>query len=157
MRILVRMAAENQGGTQVAGLYPFETTAAAEQFIRDWLTRACGLTCVPAGTPLEEDTFLCPPVDTPADLEAYAGYYHYESLGSIELLLHVVYDAKTAQQLRLGLDKEFGLQQSFEEAAEELIEQLETIEAYFAEHTAFPDTAVCAVDRLIREEGLPLF
>ena len=98
--------------------------------VRDWLERFCGMDCYTPqeeaalraanGGELPETAFLCPEVTTPAELARYNGFYNYESLGQFNLFLTPVYDTLTAKQLRVGMNREFGIDKDFSAPAERL-------------------------------------
>ena len=59
---------------------------------------------------LPEDVFICPAVETPADLTGYNDFYDLGGLGRIfNILLQPIYDAESARQVCSDIDQEYGI------------------------------------------------
>ena len=98
----------------------FRTIQEAESLLWDWLEFFLDVRCVPEdqadrlrsehGGYLPEDVFLCPRVDTPEELTKYNDFYDLGGLGRIfNILLSPIYDAETARQVCLDIDRDYGI------------------------------------------------
>ena len=98
----------------------FRTISEAEQMIKEWLEYFLDVQCVPAQEEetlrkehygmLPEDVFVCPAVETPADLTRYNDFYDLGGLGRIfNILLEPAYDAESARRVCSDIDREYGI------------------------------------------------
>ncbi len=159
--------ATNQGNSGASQFLRFTDLWEADAHIRHWLENACGLDCyrdeteraqlcAQHGGSLPELSFACPQIQKPLDLEAYNGFYDFASCGTISLFIMVLHDAASARKFRAETTRNYELDKTFSEAADEMIEHLELLERGFAQ--AVDDTqAVAAVCGLLEQDGLPLF
>ncbi len=146
------MQAVNQGNTSVSSFLSFEDVKDAEQHIKTWIEQSCGLEF--GDDPSTE--FQCPEVMKPEDLMQYNGYYHYDGLGSFELFLFSVHDEKSAKHFARDVIKEYELDKTFDDEADEMIEFLRQIEQSFIEQTDFTE-ARKRINDFIQNGGLRLF
>ena len=98
----------------------FHAMAEAEKMIWDWLEYFLDVRCVPESEEealrkehygmLPEDVFICPAVETPADLTKYNDFYDLGGLGRIfNILLEPVYDGESARLVCEHIDQEYGI------------------------------------------------
>ena len=98
----------------------FHAIQDAERMVKEWLEYFLDVRCVPAQEEeelrkahygmLPEDVFICPAVETPADLTKYNDFYDLGGLGRIfNILLEPIYDAESARQVCNDIDKEYGI------------------------------------------------
>ena len=96
------------------------TIEEAEKMVWDWLECFLDIRCVPEAQEAElrkshygmlpEDVFICPTVETPADLTKYNDFYDLGGLGRIfNILLEPVYDGESARQVCSDIDREYGI------------------------------------------------
>lgn len=157
----------NQQDQGHAGLFEFADMTQAQEHLRQWLTKSCGLDCYSGskeeallrsenGGELPELAFACPEVKTPEDLEQYSGFYFYGSGGAVSIFITAIYDEASARRFRAEVTKEFKLDQLFSEEADEMLDMLEALERSFLEEMDY-SLALEKVDSLIRHGGLGLF
>lgn len=164
--IFLCMSALNQATVGGSMLLEFQTFKEAEQHIRDWLERSCGLECYRAEEEekvraeiqgdLADFLFFCPEVENPSDLKKYNGFYYHASGGSFHLFVMPIYDEQSAAQFRKEVTKEYELDKTFSEEADTILEMLETLERSFKEEVDYTE-ALHQVDTLLRNEGLSFF
>ena len=98
----------------------FRTMAEAETMVKEWLEYFLDVRCVPESQEealrkshygmLPEDVFICPTVQTPADLTKYNDFYDLGGLGRIfNILLEPIYDGESARQVCGHIDQEYGI------------------------------------------------
>ncbi len=170
-RVLLKIERASQAEEAGAGLFCFQNTAEAQAHLRHWLEYVCGLHCYTAaeeaalrekhGGRLPPLGFLCPQLRHPRDLEGYSGHYFYEFGGAVNLFVMAIWDAESARRFRLEATREFALDITPGEEAEEMLDMLAYLERSFAEpcgvEAAKLDAATEALDRLIRQDGLSFF
>jgi hypothetical protein len=149
---------------ETLGLLEFDDFSGADAYLRDWLTRVCGMDCFTGaaeeaalraqnGGELPEYSFACPAVDSPADLEGYNGFYFRESAGAFSLFVIAIYDTDSARRFRGQCVREFRLDQTPDEEGDERIADLRTLERSFTEEVDYAEAAQ-RVDTLLRCQGL---
>ena len=157
----------NQSDRGGSNLLCFPNVAEADAYIRDWLEKACGMECYRGpgdearlregnGGELPELAFACPEINSPSDLAAYNGYYSYGFGGSFNLFVMAIYDEATAQRFMRDAIREFSLDKVLSDQADEMIEMLEILRDSFQRPLDY-QPALEKVDKLIRDNGLPLF
>lgn len=164
--VFLCMNATNQGEITVTALQTFDGIKEADQHVREWLIKSCGLDCQEKKEEvklreendgeLPEMVFLCPEIGNPPDLEQYNGFHFYGSGGAISLFLTVLHDEKSAAKFRAELIKEFELDKIMSEEADEMIDMLDVLEQSFREHLDYEE-AVGKVNELLRNGGLSFF
>lgn len=148
-------------------LLDFHSLEAADAHIRHWLEEDCGLECycgpqeeaalrAKNNGALPDIAFSCPEIREPADLEKYSGFRFYEYIGPVNLFVLAVYDQKSARRFRLEATKEYKLDKTFSDAADEMIEMLGRLERSFQEDVDY-HMALEKVANLIAMDGLPMF
>lgn len=166
-RMFLCINATNQNVATLSRFLAFDTPQQADAYVRDWLSRSCGLDCYTGreeeaalraknGGELPEFSFACPEIVSGADLERYNGYHYFASGGAIQLFLVALYDTQSALRFRREITKEYALDKTDSEEADEMIAMLERLQASFEEELDDSE-ALQKVDELIRNEGLPLF
>lgn len=165
--IFLSMHAVNQGDAGCSQLLFFASLGEADGFLRNWLTKSCGLDCycgaeeearlrAENGGELPELSFACPEVKKPSDLEAYNGYHYYGMGGAISLFVMAIYDEATAQTFQKEMIREFELDKVFSEEADDMLNMLERLVKSFTEEVDY-ETAVSRLDGLLKSGGLSLF
>jgi hypothetical protein len=165
--IFLCVNAANQGTVGGSTLLAFQTMQEADRYIRDWLEKSCGLECYRGAEEeailraenqgeLPEFAFSCPKLENPSDLELYNGFYYYGSGGSFHLFVMAIYDEPSAVQFRKEITKEYELDKTFSEKADEMQNMLDVLVNSFRETLDYT-TALHQVDTLLKNEGLSLF
>lgn len=148
-------------------LQVFESAEEASGQLRSWLEEVCGLECYCGAEEeaalrakndgaLPELAFACPVVENPADLQGYNGHYFYEYAGAVSLFVLAVYDEKSARRFRVEATKEYELDKTLSDEADEMIDMLEILERSFTETVDYGQ-ALERVSSLIAMGGLSLF
>lgn len=157
----------NQGNVGGSRLLSFESMYEADEYIKNWLACSCGLDCYRGEEEerelryknlgeLPELSFSCPELKTPSDLERYNGYYCYHSGGTFQLFVMAIHDEISAARFRKETIKEFELDKTLSEEADEMIDMLDVLENSFRENVDYQQ-ALEKIDLLLRNEGLSLF
>lgn len=165
--LYVSIHATNQSNTGASHLLRFADMWEADAYVRHWLETSCGLDCYRGeaertrlcadnGGALPELSFACPALQSPGDLEGYNGFHDYASCGTVQLFLMVLYDANSAKKFRVETTRNYELDKIFSEAADEMIDHLSLLERSFLEEVDDAQ-AVSAVNRMLEQDGLPLF
>lgn len=165
--IFLCINAANQGTVGGSMLLAFSTMQQADRYIKDWLEQSCAVECYRGAQEeanlraenqgeLPELAFSCPELEHPSDLEKYNGFYYYGSGGAFHLFVMPIYDEHTAARFRKEMIKEFELDKTFSEEADEMMEMLEVLKNSFREKVDY-STALNQVDTLLKNGGLSFF
>lgn len=165
--IFLSVCAVNQGDVGGTQLLAFSSVAEADSYLRDWLTKSCGLDCycgeeeearlrAQNGGDLPELSFACPVVKEPADLEGYSGYQFYNMGGAISLFVMVIHNEASARKFQKEITREFELDKVFSDEADEMMDMLAILVQSFQEDVDYTQ-AVRRIDTLLKNQGLSLF
>ena len=144
----------------------FHSLKEAEAYVQDWLMKKCAVECISEaraeevrerlGGKLPEMALVCPTLREPADLVKYNNFYFFGEGGNISLFMEVIWDETTAKRFVGSVIKEYKLDTTFSEEADEMMDMLDVmVESFRSDADASP--LLEKLNALIAQGGLSLF
>lgn len=157
----VHFKAMNQTGEKINKFMYFRENEIkeAEAYIQDWLTTKCKLNCISEGAEngaQKEETFVCPAVTVPADLEKY----NEQHVEGIDFLVEPIYNVTTARQFKNTTMGEYNLDITFTPMSDEMSAILTGVKESFDPRycaSVNMDNVIRFVNQLLTQGGLSKF